>query len=221
MIFLGPLEAVLKRLLANQINHFPLVELVVFSLDKTLLYVMVFGIGQWLYLRHEKQHQHSIHWPRVIGYFLFFSYFVLLIHLTVLRYQWQWWHLTLDSTRSLARFHLIPLIDTFKLENGTSSFSFWYNFLGNVVWFIPFGLLVPYLRQRRHQFFTVVGWGMLLSMGIEIGQYFLGTGVTHIDDVLFNACGVVIGYVCYDLINMLRQLFKEGTHAHTGHQKSH
>ncbi|MDO4670686.1 MAG: VanZ family protein [Aerococcus sp.] len=219
MIFLGPLYHWLTLLLANHVNHFPLVRLVVFSLDKTLLYLIAFGLGQWLYVRFRRQQGQKVHWPRVVGHFIFVGYLVLLIHLTVLRYDWQWWHLTLDDTRSLARFHLIPLLDTFKLEQGESPFSFWYNFLGNVVWFIPFGILVPYLRHQRFQFFTVVGWGLLLSVGIELGQYFLGTGVTHIDDVLFNVSGVVIGYVFYDSLLLVKRLLAKGeTHADIGNQ---
>lgn len=216
MIFLGPLYNGLTHWLANQVNHFPLIELVVFSLDKTLLYMMLFAIGQGGYVHYQRQQHRDIHWPRVVGYFAFFIYVVLLIHLTVLRYQWQWWHLTLDPTRSLARFHLVPLMDTFKLEQGESLFSFWYNFLGNVVWFIPFGGLLPYLRHRRFQFFRIVGWGATLSVGIELGQYFLGTGVTHIDDVLFNVSGVVIGYVFYDLLAWVYgYVMKEGVYANT------
>ena len=42
MIFLGPLYHYLHTELAGRINHFPLIKLVVLSLDKTILYLLIF-----------------------------------------------------------------------------------------------------------------------------------------------------------------------------------
>ncbi|MGX7348016.1 VanZ family protein [Aerococcus vaginalis] len=204
MLFLGPLEKLLEYLLMNRINHFPLIRLIVFSLDKVILYFVPFLLLLWGYAKlREKMGDPIRQKQRPIALTVFVFYFLLLIHLTVLRYDWQWWSLTLDTTRNFSRIHLLPLVDTFKLENGDSVFSFWYNFFGNVIWFIPFGFIVPYLRRGKRQFFEIVLAGAATSIAIETGQYFLGTGVTHIDDVIFNVSGVVIGYLLYDISRWL------------------
>ncbi|MCI5775100.1 MAG: VanZ family protein [Aerococcus sp.] len=200
MLFLGPIEKLLEYLFLNHINHFPLIRLIVFSLDKVLLYFIPFVLLLWGYKKWREAKQQPIHnTRRLVALAVFMFYFLMLIHLTVLRYDWKWWALSLDTTRNFSRIHLVPLVDTFKLEHGDSPFSFWYNFFGNVLWFIPFGFLVPYLRHGKRQFFEIVLAGGAMSILIETCQYFLGTGVTHIDDVIFNVSGVVIGYLFYDI----------------------
>ena len=65
-----------------------------------------------------------------------------------------------------------------------------------MAWFVPMGALLP-LISRRWRFSATVLAGMSVSAGIEILQWFLRTGVTDIDDVLFNALGAGAGFVLY------------------------
>ncbi|KAA9293130.1 VanZ family protein [Aerococcus urinae] len=200
MIFLGPLYHLLAYLLADRVNHFPLIRLLVFSLDKTILYVLIFIAISVLiaYLKKRRQPQWQVDWSKYGHVLTFFIYLVLLLHLTVLRYDWQWWRLSLVPGVSLKDFHWLPLVDTIKLAYGDSSFSYWYNFFGNVLWFIPFGWLLAYFFRGQRSFFRVLLMGMGFSFMIECGQLFLGTGLGHIDDVIFNSMGVVIGHFAYD-----------------------
>ncbi|KAA9219246.1 MULTISPECIES: VanZ family protein [Aerococcus] len=200
MIFLGPLYQLLADLLADRVNHFPLIRLLIFSLDKTILYTLVFiGLSAlFSYFKKHRQPQWRLDWSKYGHVLALFIYLVLLLHLTVLRYDWQWWHLSLVPGFSLRDFHWLPLVDTIKLAYGDSSFSYWYNFFGNVLWFIPFGWLLAYFYRGKKRFFRVLLLGMSFSFMIECGQLFLGTGLGHIDDVIFNSMGVVIGHFAYD-----------------------
>jgi glycopeptide antibiotics resistance protein len=40
---------------------------------------------------------------------------------------------------------------------------------------------------------------MLFSISIETLQFLLETGVSDIDDVFFNTCGAILGYLIYRL----------------------
>ncbi|MCT7712834.1 MAG: VanZ family protein, partial [Lactobacillus crispatus] len=42
--------------------------------------------------------------------------------------------------------------------------------------------------------------GMLFSVGIETLQFLLVTGVSDIDDVFFNTCGAIWGYVIFKIV---------------------
>ncbi len=42
--------------------------------------------------------------------------------------------------------------------------------------------------------------GMLFSVGIETLQFLLVTGVSDIDDVFFNTCGAILGYVIFKIV---------------------
>lgn len=156
--------------------------------------------GGFIIWRKYRNKNVTIDWFKEAVVFIFFTYMVLLIHLTVLRYDWKWWADTINLTRPLDDIELTPLIDTIKLIDGDSQFSYWYNFFGNVVWFIPFGLIVPYLINRKHAIFITLILGLIFSIGIETMQFFLETGVSHIDDVIFNGAGVILGYLLYDIL---------------------
>ncbi len=72
-----------------------------------------------------------------------------------------------------------------------------YNVFGNIVWFIPFGFFLAY--QAKTTWYKTLLFTFLLSLSIEILQYVVGSGVSDVDDLLFNVIGGCIGYAIYQL----------------------
>ncbi len=68
------------------------------------------------------------------------------------------------------------------------------NFVGNIVAFMPIGLLPPLLRPRNTKARDVVAFCSCLSALIEIGQYASARRVADVDDVILNTIGGVLGY---------------------------
>ena len=101
------------------------------------------------------------------------------------------WH------RPLSQINIIPLVETFKLSKGQSLVDFFYNLYGNIVWFVPMGVFIPALTRKHLGFIRVVLIGALISTSIETLQFVLNTGVTDIDDVIFNTLGAAVGYLLY------------------------
>lgn len=64
------------------------------------------------------------------------------------------------------------------------------NLLGNILAFMPIGLLIPLLRQDLSLGFTFL-FGLAISVGIEITQYYTGLGSADIDDVILNVIGTM------------------------------
>lgn len=85
----------------------------------------------------------------------------------------------------------------FFLENGfkwnEQHYSFWEDFLGNIIIFIPFAFAVYFLTGRLHRVRNMVLLCFLVSAGIEIVQYVFAVGVFDVDDVLLNMAGGAIG----------------------------
>jgi glycopeptide antibiotics resistance protein len=197
MIFLGPLYTYLQTRLADHINHFPLIRLVVLSLDKTILYLLVFALLRFAYLRLRRQ-------KTSVGHELLLATFVscvlLLLFLTVFRGTYYYpWQLVLHFDRPLSVINTTPLVETLKLRHGATMFDFYYQSLGNIGWFMPFGLLAPLTMQSKHKMVRTIIMGSLLSLSIETMQFFLITGVSDIDDWIFNTIGVICGYLVYAL----------------------
>ncbi len=69
------------------------------------------------------------------------------------------------------------------------TWSFLYNTLGNLLWFLPVGW---FLRRRR--WYWALAAGAALSLGLESLQWLLCTGIPDVDDVLVNGLGALFGY---------------------------
>lgn len=71
------------------------------------------------------------------------------------------------------------------------------NFLGNIIMFIPVGLLVPIIWKIKDR--KVILTGFLISLFIEITQILLPRG-TDIDDLILNTFGTILGLILYKII---------------------
>ena len=67
------------------------------------------------------------------------------------------------------------------------------NFLGNIILFLPVGVLVPAVTGWKKMWKTVVA-GISFSLFIEIIQLITSRGCFDFDDVLLNGMGTVIGF---------------------------
>ncbi len=70
------------------------------------------------------------------------------------------------------------------------------NFLGNIILFMPVGMLIPAVTGRKKMWRSVVAGGGL-SLFIEITQLITSRGCFDPDDVMLNVLGCVIGYGLY------------------------
>ena len=191
MLFLQPLYEYVFHHYAAHINHFALIKLILYSLAKTLFYFIIFVIIRlcWLLL---VRHRRTLKSEACVWVFSF--YIILLLMLTVFRDTYFPWLLTFNFHRSLSDINVVFMKETLKLTHGQSLLDFFYNSLGNVLWFIPFGFLFPTVIQKKSMVGTILGGGCL-SVIIESLQFVLETGVSDIDDVFFNVCGTIIGFI--------------------------
>jgi glycopeptide antibiotics resistance protein len=71
------------------------------------------------------------------------------------------------------------------------------NFVGNLVAFMPLGVLLPSLSVRWGSARRVALAGAIFSAAIESTQYLSGRRVADVDDVLLNTTGALLGYLVY------------------------
>lgn len=80
------------------------------------------------------------------------------------------------------------------------------NILGNVIIFIPIGILLPMIYTRYRKLFNILKISLALTFFIEFIQFFIGRSV-DIDDLMLNVSGAVVGYVIWK--NYLRYKFPD------------
>lgn len=202
MIFLGPLYNLIARLYATQINHFALIKLVMLAFDKTIFYFLVFMVLRlvWLMTIHRRR---TIKSEAMVWLFAF--YIILLLMLTTFRDTYFPWQLSLNFHRPLSEINLVFMKETWKMFYAESRLDFVYNSFGNIICFLPFGFLAPIVFSKKQTFLRVLFAGIFFSIFIEAMQFLLATGISDIDDVFFNSCGAVVGYLLYAVFKQARR----------------
>jgi glycopeptide antibiotics resistance protein len=74
------------------------------------------------------------------------------------------------------------------------------NVLGNIVAFVPLGMLVPALGRRLSGPATILGASAFVSISIEVLQWLFARRVADVDDVILNVFGALLGYGCVMLL---------------------
>lgn len=127
---------------------------------------------------------------------VFVLYILILLRITVFRSDFGTHPLFRDG-----QILWVPFVSLIRILKNSLSY-FIYLFVGNLIWFVPFGFLFPVLVKRGKQ---VILYGLLLSLLIEVCQFIFGTGVTEVEDLILNTAGTAIGYVVYILFQMICQ----------------
>ena len=140
-----------------------------------------------------------------------FALTLLLVYLVVLAF------LTLRPVGadldSNVRLNLKPFATILPaLRHGPGTFAFTI-LIGNVLAFVPLGLLLP-LAFRRIAWLLVIPAGAALSAAIEITQYALSTNLGYgyrradIDDVIVNVFGTTLGLTLYGVVQLTASIVK-------------
>lgn len=121
---------------------------------------------------------------------LFFLYLAVLFQITVFRIGF-WRHGLFSGS-----FLLEPMGIVGELLRTGDWLRFVYLFFGNIVFFLPLGAA---LAARRVPFWKGVLAGFGVSFLIESLQFFFGSGVSDVDDLILNTAGCAAGYPAYFL----------------------
>lgn len=108
--------------------------------------------------------------------------------MTIIFYDWH------------GRFSFAPLASIAQLVLETDRATALKNIAGNVVMFVPLGVLLPLLFQRLRSFGALVWRVALISLGIELLQLPTRVRATDVDDILLNVVGALIGYALFRLL---------------------
>ena len=115
-----------------------------------------------------------------------------------------WYTLLIREPRSLERVFRPELfwairawIDNPTVVNKAEAVQY----LLNILFFIPYGLLFPCKDNWKRVFVTA----LVLSISIELSQYIFNLGWCEVDDVISNTLGAMIGWGVIKLIRQIRR----------------
>lgn len=167
-----------------------------------------------MFIRKHYFHKNrgKYHWKYELADICFVFYMICLFQITAFRFGGLGWSIEKMMNRR-TRVNAMPLIEILNWIDKGVWWHLTYNVIGNCIWFVPLGLLLPAIyREYRGYFGRVVFVGMVVSTLIEILQFVFCTGVTDIDDVIFNTIGTGIGYMGWAIYDGFRKWIKKVMH---------
>ena len=72
----------------------------------------------------------------------------------------------------------------------------------NIIFFMPFGFLLPTLWKRFRKFIPTVFAGFIFSLIIEVGQLFTFRA-TDVDDLIMNTLGTILGFIVFKIFSII------------------
>lgn len=81
-------------------------------------------------------------------------------------------------------------------------------FFGNIVFFMPYGFLVPFYLKKSHPVIHLLV-GIITPFLIESYQYFFKCGHADIDDLILNISGFLIGYLMFYIVKKYTEKLKK------------
>lgn len=135
---------------------------------------------------------------------LFFAvYIIVVIKVIIFKYPFEQLYAIVQTWRrdvileGLETANFIPFKTIkmyIKYADRLNSFE---NLAGNILAFVPFGVLFPLTWEKRKGFVDVLAASMVFVIGIEVFQLFSAFGAFDVDDIILNCFGAVLGYAGY------------------------
>ncbi|MGL4656731.1 MAG: VanZ family protein [Sarcina sp.] len=89
-------------------------------------------------------------------------------------------------------------LDPFKIVQELHGIRNKIYFVGNVLFFVPFGFLF-----RKLNFFIMLLVGFCMEFTIEMMQHITRRGVFDICDIMINMTGIVAGYIIFHIVKFI------------------
>jgi glycopeptide antibiotics resistance protein len=74
------------------------------------------------------------------------------------------------------------------------------NILGNIIGFVPLGILLPLLFAPLKRGWLLVAFVGFISLAFETTQILFGLGIFDVDDIILNTAGGLAGYIVYWMV---------------------
>lgn len=131
---------------------------------------------------------------RIISFILFIIYLAILINVLFLDVRY-------GRVTGIKRYNL----DFFKTIKNYIKYSdtntIMINIFGNILAFMPLGFFVPILIRQTRFFISIILISGVVSLLVEVLQYYFAVGSFDVDDIILNTFGGLIGYlifiICY------------------------
>ena len=151
---------------------------------------------------------------RFFIWFVFLVYSAIMVKIIVVKktgffihsLRQTWRHGGFKKTALSPNWTIFKNINNYLAPNANKLEAF-ANVGGNIIIFIPFGILVAMLLRGRYKAIKTIILGFLLSIGFEFFQLYTSCGNFDVDDIMLNTLGAIIGVVFWRIGNYMLHAF--------------
>jgi glycopeptide antibiotics resistance protein len=93
--------------------------------------------------------------------------------------------------------NIVPFSTIYYYLSGQDTTGTIPNLLGNILIFVPFGLLLPLLNAKFKTFKYLILCSFVCSLFFETIQLLIAYGTFDIDDCILNIIGALIGFLLF------------------------
>lgn len=174
-------------------------------MSRTCLWLLLFSIVGicliFMYISKKRNRPHQ----KVIYSIIAALYILLLLQTTIFRFPILGFphlassfplRLRLQYANIIPGYTLIRFIRII-LHHQDKMLSAIVNILGNLILFVPFGLLYPLLFPNYSDWKKTLLISFLFTLFIEASQLVFNVGIFDIDDILENVFGSMLGFYLY------------------------
>lgn len=143
--------------------------------------------------KSNKNFENKIRWQHYFFGYMFIVY--LIIALIVVGFP------SLSEWQRISRFNkpiFNPEINLVPFKDGLEISS-----ILNIIFFMPFGFLLPTLWRKYRKLLPTLYQGILFSLIIEISQMFVLYRITDIDDLIMNTIGTICGWCVFNIMSKI------------------
>lgn len=115
------------------------------------------------------------------------------------------YHINLHPFETVRGYFDILRSEALRSDDALRSYAV-INLVGNIVMFIPLGLLLPCVSRRMERFLPCIVTCVLSVACIELMQLISRTRSCDIDDLILNTVGALIGYASFAAVRRRRQI---------------
>lgn len=130
--------------------------------------------------------------------FFFVLYLLVLVKLVVFKYPPGMTFAMLNDGNFIPFATILPYV----LGEPTWTIAL-RNLGGNIILFVPFGLLLPWISHVFKSWKYILLAGFSLSLLFEVTQLVLRTGTFDVDDFILNTFGALFGYLLFRVISQI------------------
>jgi hypothetical protein len=106
--------------------------------------------------------------------------------------------------------NLVPFASILQLLRETAPATAFYNIVGNLILFVPIGILLPLLFERLRAPWPLIWRAGVISLAIEVTQVLTRARAIDIDDVILNTAGAAVGFAVYWVMAAVAQRSEGG-----------